>query len=347
MSVNRVLMLLLGLLLAGRAANAGVLHMKNGDQITGTIKKIWDGDVYIEPSYADEFSVSQEDVAYMESDDSKLFELELDDGTPLVGSLAGQDDNGNQVLMVDGEAQIIPLAALAELEEPEKLFDWSANADLNSAFRSGNTNSRSATITMDLMLKKNRHTNFVNLIWQNEQQTIDGVSNQVQDRDRYSYNYNYSVADPWFLGGSASWESDPVKGLNYRYNAVPAAGYNFWDDAYRELGIQFGAGYQAEKITDENGMARDGAGAVAGFLLRFRYDFGDPDIEVYMNNTTTTAFYGRRNTVTQFNTGAEYEISDLLYFNLGLFLDYESQPTEGASGEDISVLFGFGVEFEK
>lgn len=334
-------------LLAGTPAHAGVLHMKNGDQITGTIKKIWGGDVFIEPEYADEFAVDQDDIAYMVSDEARLFELELDDGTPLVGSLAGADASGNQLLKVGEQVQAIPLATLAELDEPEKLYDWSANADLNSSFRTGNTNNRSTTLAMDFMLKRNKHSNFVNLIWQNEQQKINGVKSQVQDRDRYSYNYNYSVADPWFLGGSASYESDPVKGLDYRYNAVPAAGYNFWDDASRELGVQFGIGYQAEKFSDAGSLVSEDSGAVAGFLVRFRYDFGEPDIELYLNNTTTTAFYGRRNTVTQFNTGAEYEISDLLYFNLGLFLDYESDPSEGASGEDVSVLLGFGVEFEK
>ncbi|MEE4185568.1 MAG: DUF481 domain-containing protein [Gammaproteobacteria bacterium] len=321
--------------------------MKNGDQITGTIKKIWDGEVYIEPAYADEFSVDQSEIAAMVADTERQFDLELEDGTKLVGSLAGADATGNQLISVDGRNQVIPLATIAELDEPEKLYDWSANADLNSAFRTGNANNRSATLNMDFMLKRNRHTNYLNLLFQNEQQTINDITSQIQDRERLNYNYNYSVSDPWFLGSTASFERDPVKGLDYRYNVVPSAGYNFWDDAYRELGMQLGVGYQAEKITAANDLSRDNAGAVAGFLLRFRYDFGNPDIEVYLTNTTTKAFFGRRNAVTQFNAGAKYEITDLLYFNTGVILDYESRPTEGATGEDLSVLFGFGVEFDK
>jgi hypothetical protein len=45
--------------------------------------------------------------------------------------------------------------------------------------------------------------------------------------------------------------------------------------------------------------------------------------------------------------GTRYEITDLLYLNLEFLLDYESEPVEGAKSEDISVLFGFGLEFEK
>jgi putative salt-induced outer membrane protein YdiY len=319
--------------------------MKNGDKITGKIKKIWDGDVFIEPEYADEFSVDQADILSMEAD--RQFDLELEDGTDVVASLDGVDEEGNQILLVDGERRVISLDQLAELEEPEDAYDWSANADLNSTFNSGNTNNSNIALSVDLMLKRNRHSNFLDLLWQDEKQKIDDVSTKVKDRDRYRYNYNYDIGDPWFIGSSASYERDPVKGLDYRYNVVPAAGYNFWDDAGRTLGFQLGAGYQAEEITDELGVTTKGDGAVAAFLLRFRYDFGSPDLELYLNNTTTAAFYGRDNAVSQFNAGTRYEITDLLYLNLEFLLDYETEPVEGAKNEDISVLFGFGVEFEK
>ena len=34
-----------------------VLVMKNGDRITGTVKKIWDGKLHIEPAYSGEIAV--------------------------------------------------------------------------------------------------------------------------------------------------------------------------------------------------------------------------------------------------------------------------------------------------
>lgn len=345
--MNKLLFSLVSLCIAVQSANAGVIYMKNGDKITGTIKKIWDGDVFIEPAYADEFSVDQVDIDYIEDDDTRMYDLELKDGSELIGSLSGADAEGNQLVIVDGQERAIPVGQLAELEEPKEAFDWSTRADLNSTFNSGNTNNSNVTLSADLMLKQNKHTNFLDLLWQDEEQKIEGVTTKVKDRERFRYNYNYDIGDPWFLGSSASWERDPVKGLDYRYNVVPAAGYNFWDDAGRTLGFQLGAGYQAEKITDEFGVTTEGDGAVAAFLLRFRYDFNKPDLELYLNNTTTAAFYGRDNAVTQFNAGTRYEITDLLYLNFEILLDYESEPVEGAKNEDISVLFGFGLEFEK
>jgi len=345
--MNKPLFSLVVLCIAAQSANAGVIYMKNGDKITGTIKKIWDGDVFIEPAYADEFSVDQVDIDYIEDDDTRMYDLELKDGSELIGSLSGVDAEGNQLVIVDGQERSIPVGQLAELEEPKEAFDWSTHADLNSTFNSGNTNNSNVTLSADLMLKKNKHTNFLDLLWQDEEQKIEDVTTKVKDRERFRYNYNYDIGDPWFLGSSASYERDPVKGLDYRYNVVPAAGYNFWDDAGRTLGFQLGAGYQAEEITDEFGVTTKGDGAVAAFLLRFRYDFNKPDLQLYLNNTTTAAFYGRDNAVTQFNAGTRYEITDLLYLNFEILLDYESEPVEGTKNEDISVLFGFGLEFEK
>ena len=343
--MNKVVFGGVAMLLLVQTSSAGVIHMTNGDRITGTIKKIWDGDVFIEPAYADEFSVDQVDIAYMEDD--RQFDLELDDGTTLVGSLAGSDTDGNQIVVVGGEEQTIPLAQLAELEEPEEAFDWDAHIDLNSTFNSGNTNNSNVTLSADLSLKRNRHRHLVDLLWQDEKQKIEDVTTQVKDRDRYRYNYSYEVNDPWFIGTSASYERDPVKGLDYRYNVVPAGGYDFWDDAGRTLSMSLGAGYQEEEITDEFGFSTSDGGAVAAFVFRCAYDFGDPDVDIYLNNTTTAAFYGRDNAVTQFNAGTRYEITDLLYLNLEFLLDYESEPVEGAKNEDIAVLFGFGLEFEK
>jgi len=343
--MKRALLFCSVMILTMHAATAGVIHMKNGDRITGKIKKIWGDDVFIEPAYADEFTVDQADVAYIES--GREFDLELKDGSKLFGSLVGLDAEGNQLLLVDGQQRAISLAQLAELEEPEKSFDWATHADLNSTFNSGNTNNSNVTFTADFMIKKNKHKNFLDLLFQNENQKIDDVSTRVQDRDRFRYNYSYDVGDPWFIGSSASYERDPVKGLDYRYNVVPSAGYNFWDDADRSLMLQAGAGYQAEETTDEFGVTTKGDGAVAALLLRFDYDFGDPDVELYLNNTTTAAFYGRDNVVNQLSTGTRYEITDLLYLNFEVLLDYETQPAEGAKNEDLSVLFGFGVEFEK
>jgi hypothetical protein len=55
---------------------------------------------------------------------------------------------------------------------------------------------------------------------------------------------------------------------------------------------------------------------------------------------------GRENTVFRTTTGLRYEITDLLYANLSMDYDYETDPADIATNEDIAILFGLGAEFE-
>jgi hypothetical protein len=45
------------------------------------------------------------------------------------------------------------------------------------------------------------------------------------------------------------------------------------------------------------------------------------------------------------STGARYEITDLLYANVSLDYDYESEPAGTAENGDLSLVVGLGVEF--
>jgi len=316
--------------------SADVIVMKNGDKITGSIKKVWDEEIFIEPAYADEFGVDQSEVAYIES--AEEFEVKLNSGNTVLASFAGADEDGLQIVAIDGETRSVPLSQLSELEEQDKFSDWEVRADVNTTINKGNTDSENYLATLYAMYKYNRQRHIFDFRWSREYQN----SEQIKANDFVRYNLNYEVKEPWFFGASASYEQDPFKNLDYRYNAIPALGYNFWDDAKRRFNIQAGVGYQNEKTT-----STQSSGAVAAMIIRFLYKFKRPDLQLYLDNTTTKAFYSRKNAVTQFSTGLRYEITDLLYTNLELNLDYESEPVDGAENEDIGILFGFGLEFDK
>ena len=53
---------------------------------------------------------------------------------------------------------------------------------------------------------------------------------------------------------------------------------------------------------------------------------------------------GRENIIYRTSTGLRYEITDLLYANIQLDYDYETQVVDTSSNEDIALLFGIGVE---
>jgi hypothetical protein len=80
--------------------------------------------------------------------------------------------------------------------------------------------------------------------------------------------------------------------------------------------------------------------------LRFRHDFFGDDFEVYHNHSFVHTIDGRDNTVIKTTTGIRYEITDLLYANVSLDWDHETEPAGTAEGTDTLFVIGAGLEFD-
>ncbi len=316
------------------AADPGLVVLKNGDRITGDIAKIWDGEIYIEPEYADEFAVDMDAVAWIQSEAD--FEVMLTDGTEFTASLRGQDADGNQLLVIDGTERALPLATLEELNEIEDYREWDSRADVAAAVNKGNTDSQNLRVGLGTDLKLGDHRHGLDLTFIREEQ--DGVS--TKEQDLYQYNYNWLFSDPWFLGALGSYEKDPIRLLDYRYILGSGLGRDIWANAGRTWNVQAGIGYQQEKI---DGQKEDNT--IGYWIMRFAYDFLAGDLEFYHTDSAYTNLSGRNNTVLKTKTGFRYDIIDDVYANFEVAYDYETDPGETAEKDDLAVLLGIGAEF--
>ena len=317
-----------------QTAYADVLVLKNGDRITGEIKRIWDSEITIEPEYSDEFKVDVPAVDYIESE--REFEIELGDGTSLVAQLDGADASGNQIVKSGDETVAVPLAELFELDEPAKEFDWESNVEFSAAVNSGNTDSSNTKLKADMTVEFPDHRHIGEVTFLKEE--LAGVT--TQDQDLFKYNYNWLFRDPWFVSATLSFERDPIIELHQRFILSAGIGRDIWNTPRRVLSIQLGAGAQSEEIgllTTENG--------VATWALRYRQDFLSDDLELYHNNSIASNISGRTNTSYKTTTGLRFEVTDLLYANFSIDYDYETHPVDTAVSEDIAVLVGVGLEF--
>lgn len=85
---------------------------------------------------------------------------------------------------------------------------------------------------------------------------------------------------------------------------------------------------------------------MAAWSLRFHHDFFGDDFEVYHNHSIVYTIDGRDNTVIKTTTGIRYEITDLLYANVSLDWDHETEPAGTAEGTDTLFVIGAGLEFD-
>jgi hypothetical protein len=110
--------------------------MQNGDRISGNIKRVWDGELFIESDYADEFAVSLDAVERIESDGE--FEIELRGHSEVTGRIA-RDDAGSMVLVTETSTSPFSPSPIEEMHEPEEYFEWESRSDFSLSGSRGNS----------------------------------------------------------------------------------------------------------------------------------------------------------------------------------------------------------------
>jgi len=315
-------------------ALADQLVMKNGDIITGAISKISDGDVYIEPSYADEFAVDMDDVAAIQTD--QALEIEMKDGSEMTAQFAGASSTGEQILVVEGLPTNVGLADLEQAEEPAEWYDRVSHAELNTTINSGNTDSQNTLVFADTRLKLGDHRHLADLTFRRDE--TDGIQTKKQDLFRYEYNWMFN--EPWYTGLTGSYERDPIRELDHRYSLGAIVGRDLIDNAHQFMTFSVGLGYSEEKIS---GVSE--SGAVALWRLIYEHDFLGGDLSFFHNDTISYQLYDVNNTILKTNTGFRYDIIDDVYASISLRYDYESDPAADAKNSDTTLVVGVGAEF--
>lgn len=320
-------MLLPGLVLADQ------LVMKNGDVISGDISSIDNEKVSIKPAYADEFAVNLADVASIEAD--QVFDVVLDDGREVAAQFAGAAGE-QQTLVVDEQPVAVAMTQIKIAEPPEPYYERVSHVDLNMTLRDGNTDSANTLLYADTRMRFGVHRHLADLTIAREE--TDGDSTKKQDLLRYEYNW--LLDGPWYLGATASYERDPIKELDHRYNLGVLLGRDIFDDDVRRLTASLGAGWSEEEL---GGMSD--SGAVALWRLIYEHNFRGGDLAFFHNHSFDYQFFGNNNGIFKSNTGFRFDIVKNVYTAVSLRYDYETEPAPGAKSYDTTLAIGVGSEF--
>ncbi len=309
------------------------LVMKNGDIITGNISKIVKNEVFIDPAYVDEFAVALADVASVENEET--FEMEMSDGRDVSAQFA-LDTLGNQVMVIDGQSNPVALDQVSEAAEPQKYYNRDSRIDFSLTNNTGNTDSHNTLLYADTKLRLGDHRHNVDLTLRREEN--DGVS--IKEQDLLNYGYGWTFNDPWYVGGSFTFERDPIRELDYRYTLGGVVGRDVFDDSVKFMTFSFGAGFSEEEI----GLEKE-SGAVGLWSFTYNHDLFSGDVAFHHTHNLTQQFYGDDNSIFKSTTGLRTELIADIYADISLRYDYETEPALGASKEDTTLSIGIGAEF--
>lgn len=324
---------ILFLWLPAEAAEDQVL-LKNGDRITGEIQRIWDGELLIEPAYADEFPIELSAIERIVSD--REFEFELDDERKVTGRLEA-GNAGRAVLVTDDGRRSITLTEIEELDEATAAWDWSVRTDLSLNGSEGNSDDNQFSWQGHGRLENARHRHAVDV--RVDQASRDGVTSQ--DRTRANYLYSWFMSDYWFLQAGIGGERDPVRELDRRVSMGGGLGHRFFDDADRRLEVSL----SAVGIDEELGERTDQSLA-ARWNADYRQELLSGELLFFHRHSVWHYLSGRDTTLLQTSTGFRWDVWADIYFNTQFDYDYETDPAVGAENDDIRYMIGLGVEFD-
>jgi hypothetical protein len=244
--------LLLPLTLLPGCLLADQLIMKNGDVITGDIASIDDSKVTIKPAYADEFAVNLADVAAVEAD--QVFDVVLEDGREVEAQFAGADGE-QQALIVEEQPMMVAIEQIKMAEEPPPYYERTSRVDLNMTLRDGNTDSANNLLYAETRMRfgVNRHLGDLTIA----REETDG--DRTKEQDLLRYEYHRLLDGPWYVGATASYESDPIKDLDHRYKLGGLVGRDIFDDDVQFLTVSLGPGWSEEEL---GGVTESGAVAI-------------------------------------------------------------------------------------
>lgn len=314
---------------------ADTVYMSNGDRITGEVSRVWDNELYIEPAYADEFTVDLSEVTRIESEEE--FEVELRDHSVVTGTFVPDAEHGMAFLTAEGPMPLPPMAIEELTEASEEYFDWEARSDLSSSANSGNADTFAFLWQAEAQVKIGDHRDRVSF-------SLDRQDQDAQTtRELYTADYVHSwfFRDQWFATGGIGYERDPIRDLSYRYTPGAGVGYQFFDDAYRSFEISIAGVGVRERLGD-----RETDSFAPRWSLRYRRDILDGDLEFFHDHTVSVYVTGRDNEVVLTSTGIRWDVWGDIYLNAQFDWNWESNPAAGRENEDVGYILGVGVELD-
>lgn len=320
------------------------LILSNKDLIVGEIKSMNKGVLGIETDYSDaDFKISWDGIKQVYSKTNYL--ITLSDGRRYNGKVRSLNDSiveidtyipnavikfsnktqgiekpeGDKVKIV--KSQIVYLKALDEGFWSRLSFNFDIGTNITKAndFRQFTFN----TAMGYLADRWKGNLTFNNL--RSMQAEVDPIK-----RSEFGFQYNYYLPKDWYLLYYINMLSNTEQLLDLRTSNMIGVGKYVVHTNESYLGFSSGLNFNNEKFTGED-TADQSAEAFLGVQYNI-FDIGDLDL---LSSVVAYPSLTEKNRLrTDFKFDIRYEFKFDLYFKIGTTVNYDNQPTEGASELD-------------
>jgi putative salt-induced outer membrane protein YdiY len=320
---------------AGEAAlPAGdVVHLRNGDRLSGTIAKMDGETLFITTPYAKEVAVDWKEVVGLESAETHWVRLATDEfvkgrfvSAPEGVSIESEDLQSPQPVALDRIATIgIP---------PGPKYSGSIGA-----LASGSTgNTENLILGAAGGIQRDTDDDRMRLGFRSEYEEQD--NELTEQRTRGYADYDYYLGEKWYLTGLVRLEHDKFEDLSLRTIVGGGPGYRFFDRKDLKLRAYAGLAYVNENF--DEGPDRDFLSALVGddFLWKVTDSFS-----VYQRTEIYPSLDDVSDALFHTEAGVRQTLVKGIFVDFGVVDDYDTEPAEGKKKNDFRYLGQVGYEF--
>ena len=244
------------------AERADIVVLKNGDRITGEIKKLEHGRLELKTDKVGTIYIEWDIVAQVTSE--LFFEVLDEDGHRFYGALLPPDVEGTLSIGILDQVTSLSLADVARIERLRRSF-WSrikGSIDLGLTFTKADTKTEwNFNATANYRTRKRRLKASVESLFRTQEQLED------VDRQDHSLLFQRYFSGHWLWMAFLQGQRNTELSLDFRVFYGAGAGYYLLQTVEQELVFVAGLGHSNETFTDE----RDDESS-AELMLLMTYD---------------------------------------------------------------------------
>ena len=325
--------------LCSQAAFADKVVMKNGDELSGDIKKIVNGDLHLDAAYGENiFIINWEEIERVEAADRFLIETYR--GERVIGSFETDPQATDQIIVRDATIEErVPAAEVVSASPVEENFWEGIGVNLEVGYNYTKANKAqqlTAGLGLDYLAERWRADSFTDMI-----RSLQTGAPRIR-RISIDNNFTYFLGDKWLVGGAADYLSSDELDLSLRSTYSGFGGRYLMRSSRSHLAVKGGMALNNESFLDPTVPTANSTEGLVSFEYN-AFDLGDLTFLTRLNFFPSLSEQGRYRA--DFTQELRWEFYTDFYFSIRFLDNYDSAPRTDAPKNDFNLVTGIGWEY--
>jgi hypothetical protein len=324
-----------------------ILVMNNGDRLTGEIKGLSAGTLYVSFDYfLNTASVNWSKVNHIES--TQLFIVRTENGMVYTGTLKTTERAGERPMQIEIAAEAAPAVVVSqpqivEVDQTAERFLQRFNGGINSGFNYTKGN-QAAQYNFSLSVAYPRPRWGIGMGYQSTLSSNSG--SPVTTRNAFNVDVEHLLPwDNWFYAGNGNFRQSSEQNIDLQSNLGGGIGRFLKNTNRAKISLLGGLAWQntnySPSSTAQLGQQQILAALINGKMSLFRFD--KTNLEVTATILPALTQPGR----VYYDTNITYYVKlfGKLNWNTSFYGNWDTRPPAGYAGSDYGASSGLGLTF--